>query len=98
MGHKTYTYTVLLEADPESGQFAVSVPALPGCLTHGDSIEQALERARDAIGAWLHDDTPRPEPEGLRALVATVSDDVDVVDGVVRVPGIEERVASASTG
>ena len=41
------SYTVLLI--PQEGGYAVEVPALPGCLTQGTNIEQALERAREAI-------------------------------------------------
>jgi predicted RNase H-like HicB family nuclease len=46
------TYTVILRKEPE-GSYTVVVPALPGCLTEGNSIEQALEMARDAIPLFL---------------------------------------------
>lgn len=42
------TYTIVVEPD-ETGDFVVSVPALPGCLTHGKSIEECRERAAEAI-------------------------------------------------
>jgi len=42
------TYTIVVEAD-ESGDFVVSVPALPGCFTHGKSIEECKVRAAEAI-------------------------------------------------
>jgi predicted RNase H-like HicB family nuclease len=42
-------YTVLLELDDEVGMYVVSVPTLPGCFTQGATVEQALERAREAI-------------------------------------------------
>jgi hypothetical protein len=35
-------YTVLIERDEETGQYCVSVPALPGCFTYGDTIEEAM--------------------------------------------------------
>lgn len=41
-------YAVLLEPQPESG-FTVHVPALPEVVTEGDTEEEALAMARDAI-------------------------------------------------
>lgn len=29
------------------------VPVLPGCVTFGDTIEEAVENARDAVGSYL---------------------------------------------
>ena len=46
-------YTVLLDPDPEEGGYAVSVPALPGCFTQGDTVEEATERAKEAIASYL---------------------------------------------
>lgn len=41
-------FDVVLEKD-KSGQFFASVPALPGCYTYGDSVEEVLENIKDAI-------------------------------------------------
>ena len=48
----TYTYTVHLEPAEEGG-FVVTVPALPGCMTQGETYDEALEMARDAIQGWI---------------------------------------------
>lgn len=93
------TYTVLLEPDAESGGFSVSVPALPGCLTQGDTIDEALAMAREAITLYLHGERPASEHDGVKALVATVTVDVDVAEGVVRAPGVIELARqTARTG
>lgn len=42
------TYTIVVEPD-ETGGYVVSVPALPGCFTHGTSIEECRTRAVEAI-------------------------------------------------
>jgi predicted RNase H-like HicB family nuclease len=47
-----YTYTALLEPD-EDGGFVVTCPALPGLVTHGDTLEQAREHAAEAIELYL---------------------------------------------
>lgn len=47
-----YTYTILLEPD-EDGGFVVTCPALPGLVTHGDTITQARAHAAEAIELYL---------------------------------------------
>ncbi|MGH2560696.1 MAG: type II toxin-antitoxin system HicB family antitoxin [Thermomicrobiales bacterium] len=42
-------YTVIVERGHDPGMYVVSVPTLPGCLTQGGSVDQALERIREAI-------------------------------------------------
>ena len=49
---KTYAYTVHIEPAEEGG-FVVSVPALPGCVTQGESYEEAMAMAREAIEGFL---------------------------------------------
>lgn len=48
----TLTYRILLNEEPEGG-FTVSVPALPGCVTYGDNLKQAMEMAREAIEGYI---------------------------------------------
>lgn len=91
-----YTYTVVLI--PEDGAYVVHVPALPGCVTQGASVEDALAMAEDAISLWLHSEPPQPEPDGLKTLTATVTVEVDVVDGAVRSPGVIEEPSVAAVG
>ncbi len=45
-------YTVILEPDPEGG-YTVICPALPGCVSEGETVGEALEMIQDAILAWL---------------------------------------------
>jgi predicted RNase H-like HicB family nuclease len=46
-------YTIILEADPVDGGYTVTVPVLPGCVTQGETIEQCIERAREAIVGYV---------------------------------------------
>ncbi len=48
-----YEYTIVLEPDPEEGGYTVTVPALPGCVTEGDTFAEAIEMARDAIRGYI---------------------------------------------
>lgn len=58
-------YTVVLTPDPEEGGYTVRVPALPGCNTQGDTREEALANAREAIEGCLETlrELGRPIPE-----------------------------------
>jgi len=46
-------YAVILTPDLESSGYSVTVPALPGCFTHGETVEEALTEAREAIACHL---------------------------------------------
>lgn len=49
---RRYTYTIHLEPAEEGG-FVVTVPALSGCVTEGDTYEQAIANAREAIEGFV---------------------------------------------
>ncbi|MDO8445635.1 MAG: MerR family transcriptional regulator [Deltaproteobacteria bacterium] len=46
-------YKVILHPDLEDGGFWVECPALPGCSSQGDTVEEALEMIKDAITGHL---------------------------------------------
>ncbi len=49
---KVLKYTAIFEPAKEGG-FVVSVPALPGCATQGETFEEATEMIQDAISGYL---------------------------------------------
>jgi len=63
----SYTYTVILEPD-EAGGFTAYCPAIPGVVTEGESVEETLRMARDAITGYLEslrkDGLPIPKERG----------------------------------
>ena len=46
------TYRIVLRKEPE-GSYTAIVPSLPGCITWGETIEHALEMAKDAIEGYI---------------------------------------------
>jgi predicted RNase H-like HicB family nuclease len=46
------TYTIVVEPD-ETGGYAVFVPALPGCFTRGDTLDECRENAAEAIAVHI---------------------------------------------
>jgi predicted RNase H-like HicB family nuclease len=47
-------YTVVLEQEPDGG-YVVSVPALSGCVSQGDTRAEALANIREAIALYIED-------------------------------------------
>jgi antitoxin HicB len=45
-------YRVLIEQD-EDGVYVAEVPTLPGCISQGQTREEAVENVREAIAAYL---------------------------------------------
>jgi predicted RNase H-like HicB family nuclease len=54
-------YTVLVTPDREQGGYVVSVPAIPGCTTQGESMEEAIENIKDLIPTYLAELAARGE-------------------------------------
>jgi len=46
---KIYQFTCHFIPDEETGGFVVEVPALPGCVTQGNTYQKAKKMAREAI-------------------------------------------------
>ncbi len=69
-------YTILLDPDDEEGGYTVTVPALPGIVTQGETVDECVERAREAIALHIEGlvamGMPVPE-ERVRPQLATVS-------------------------
>ena len=49
---KVYNYTVVIERD-EDGIYVAKVPDIPGCYTQGKTVEQVVERIKEAIEVCL---------------------------------------------
>ncbi len=45
-------YRVIFRKEPEGG-YTVNVPSLPGCITFGDTIDEAIEMAKEAILLYI---------------------------------------------
>jgi antitoxin HicB len=45
-------FQIVLRPEPEGG-YTVFVPSLPGCITYGETAEEAEQMAKDAIAGYL---------------------------------------------
>ena len=65
---KVHHYTAVFEPDKKSGGFTVTIPILPGCISEGDTFEDALRNIHEAASLYLEVAQERgkeiPEEEG----------------------------------
>ncbi|MBQ9365712.1 MAG: type II toxin-antitoxin system HicB family antitoxin [Schwartzia sp.] len=66
-------YPAIFHPEPEAGGYSVYFPDLLGCVTEGDTLQEALTMAEDALGLYLQtlkeDGEPFPSasnPSGLK--------------------------------
>jgi antitoxin HicB len=67
-------YPVLIEplAAEDGGGFVATAPDLPGCMSDGETAEDALANVHDAIAAWIEEarELGRPVPKPSRRAIA----------------------------
>jgi len=63
--------------EPSKTGFSVYFPDLPGCISHGGNLEEAMNEARDALGLHLYgmekDGDKIPEPSRVPSVDAETS-------------------------
>ncbi len=52
---------VIVHEEPTGGYWA-EVPALPGCMTQGETLDEVMSNVREAVEGWLAVDIPEPKP------------------------------------
>ena len=70
------TYRVLLKHEPEGG-YTASVPTLPGCITYGETVDEAIMMAKEAIELYV---------ESLVAHNETVPDESNMLEYALTIP------------
>jgi predicted RNase H-like HicB family nuclease len=55
------TYKINLRKEEEGGYTAI-VPSLPGCITYGETIDEAIVMAKEAIELYIEELIERGEP------------------------------------
>ena len=60
MMKKIYFYPAIFQVEEDG--YSVFVPDIPGCMTQGDTMEEALAMVQEAIGLMLEDVAPADYP------------------------------------
>jgi predicted RNase H-like HicB family nuclease len=50
----TVTVPALVHPEPQAGGYSAEVPALPGCYTQGETLEEVQANLREAVEGWLN--------------------------------------------
>ncbi len=58
---------LVVEHDPESQRWAAFFPELPGCASAGDTEEEAIANAKEALELWF-EPSPDSIPEGAKVV------------------------------
>lgn len=56
-------YSLVIKWEPQGKVYVVSVPEMPGCVTHGETYQEAITQAMDAIDTWAIDVDPKDWPK-----------------------------------
>ena len=69
-----YKYQMIVTWSDEDNAYIVSVPDLPGCITEGHSLSEAIEMGIDAASGWILDEIEdgNPYPAASRLQDVTV--------------------------
>jgi predicted RNase H-like HicB family nuclease len=75
-----YTYKIHLHKESEGG-FSVSVPALPGCITYGENLDEAIVMAKEAIELYIEELKERGEsiPDDSNTLEYSLSLEIALI-------------------
>jgi predicted RNase H-like HicB family nuclease len=70
------TYRVLLNHEPEGG-YTATVPTLPGCITYGETVDEAIAMVREAIVLYI---------ESLKAHNEPIPDESNMLEFALTIP------------
>ncbi|HBI45401.1 MAG TPA: type II toxin-antitoxin system HicB family antitoxin [Planctomycetales bacterium] len=60
--------TAIIRPEPDAGGYSASIPALPGCHTQGETLDEVRANLREAAEGWLavaHEDCLARDAAGL---------------------------------
>ena len=73
-----YTFKIHLHKEDDSG-FTAIVPVLPGCITYGENVDDAIEMAKEAIELYMKEVVERGEE---------IPDDSNTLEYSINVTGV----------
>jgi predicted RNase H-like HicB family nuclease len=63
---------LVVEQDPETTRWSAVFPELPGCASAGDTEEEAVRNAKEALELWF-EPSPEPLPVGAKVLEVAIN-------------------------
>lgn len=53
MNELIYPFNISILSVEEGGGFLIEFPDLPGCISDGDTVDEAIENGKDALFCWI---------------------------------------------
>ena len=82
MEKRMYPFMTRVLLPEEGGGYLIEFPDLPGCMSDGETLEEAIENGKDALQCWIEaaaeDGQEIPEPGSLPTWVQQVPTDVHI--------------------
>ena len=82
MAKLMYPFTTRVLLSEEGGGYLIEFPDLPGCMSDGETLEEAIENGKDALQCWIEaaaeDGQKIPEPGSSPTWVQQVPPDVHI--------------------
>lgn len=96
MNYFKFGYPIAVEMGDETHAFGIVVPDLPGCFSAGDTLNEAITNAYEAISLWLETacdlDMPIPEPTQIQMVKQKYP---EYADWIWRIIKLKIRVMAA---
>lgn len=86
-----YIYTALFTPIEDGSGYYVKVPDLPGCITTGNSLSDAIDQITDAMSAWLVVAEDEGEPIAPPTPQEQLANDSDSICSLISADTIEYR-------
>ncbi len=84
----SYVYPAVFHPDTKEGGYLITFPDLPGCITEGKDLDEALYMAQDAMKVWLdctiEDKVPLSPPSDAKSIALEEGEFVNFIRVEVR--------------
>lgn len=82
-----YIYPAIFEHN-DDGSYTITFPDLPGCISEGKSLSNAMDMAQKALTQWieylLDEKEPIPEPSDIKKIIPADNQFINLVQAQIR--------------
>ena len=83
-----FVYPAIFHLNEDDGTYTITYPDLPGCISEGKSLENALYMAQDALNTWLgyalDEKEPIPPASSLQSVTPGQHEFVNLIRASIR--------------
>lgn len=91
-------YPAVFYPDPDSSSFAVTVPDLPGCISGGNSLSDAIAMGEDAASGWILGELEDGNEVPPASSIADIRPDPEIGEGFVSLLSLDMDAYAAKYG